>query len=35
MYEYDEETKEVKFTEDFQVPSTEELKSLDNWGHYP
>ncbi len=33
LCEFDEETKEVKFAEDFAVPGTEELKSLEAWGN--
>ena len=33
IYEIDEEKNEEKFTEDFTVPPTEELKSLETWGH--
>ena len=33
LVEYDEETKEVKFAEDFTIPGTEELKSLEAWGN--
>jgi radial spoke head protein 4A len=33
-YEEDEETKETKFPEEkFELPATEELKSLEIWGH--
>ena len=31
--EIDEETNKEKFTEEFAVPSTEELKSLETWAH--
>lgn len=33
MFEYDEETKETKFAEEFAMPGTEELKSLEAWGN--
>ena len=33
MFEYDEETKETKFAEQFAMPGTEELKSLEVWGN--
>ena len=33
MYELDEETQEQKFTEDFAIPPTEELKNIENWCH--
>jgi len=33
LFEIDEETNEMKFTEDFQVPPFEELKSLESWGN--
>ena len=33
MYEIDEETNEIKLSEEFAMPSTEELKSLEAWGH--
>jgi hypothetical protein len=29
----DEESGKEKYTEDFTVPGTEELKSLEVWGH--
>jgi hypothetical protein len=29
----DEETGKMKFAEEFSVPSTEELKSLEAWGN--
>jgi len=36
LYEIDEETQEVKLAEEFAMPGTEELKSLEIWGHkYP
>jgi len=31
--EIDEETQKEKFTEDYQMPGTEELKSLETWSH--
>lgn len=33
MYETDDETGVEKFAEEFAVPGTEELKSLETWGH--
>ena len=33
LYEVDEETNVEKFAEEFPIPSTEELKSLETWGH--
>lgn len=33
VYEMDEETNKMKFAEEFAVPSTEELKSLEAWGN--
>ncbi|MCG8378554.1 MAG: hypothetical protein MI865_03650 [Proteobacteria bacterium] len=33
MYEIDEETNEMKLAEEFAVPATEELKSLETWAH--
>jgi len=33
MFEVDEETNEVKETEEFTMPSTAELESLEAWGH--
>ena len=33
MYEVDEETQEIKMSEEFALPGTEELKSLETWGH--
>lgn len=33
LYEIDEETQEVKLAEEFAIPGTEELKSLEAWGH--
>jgi radial spoke head protein 4/6 len=33
MYEVDEETNEVKLAEEFAIPGTDELKSLEAWGH--
>jgi len=33
MYEVDEESNQEKLTEEFTVPGTEELKSLENWAH--
>jgi len=33
LVEYDEETKEVKFAEDFAIPATEELKNPEAWGN--
>lgn len=32
-FEIDEETNEVKPTEEFSVPATEDLRSLESWGH--
>ena len=33
VYEIDEETNKMKFAEEFAVPSTEELKSLEAWAN--
>lgn len=33
IYEIDEETNEVKLAEEFTMPSTTELNSLEAWGH--
>jgi len=33
IFEIDEETNEMKLAEEFAMPSTEELKSLEAWGH--
>ena len=33
MYEIDEETQEIKPAEEFTLPGTDELKSLEAWGH--
>lgn len=33
LFEIDEETGLMKFTEDFNMPGTEELKSLEVWGN--
>lgn len=33
LFEIDEETNEMKFAEDFSMPATDELKSLDTWGN--
>lgn len=33
MYEFDEETMAEKYAEEFGTPVTEELKSLEIWGH--
>jgi len=33
LYEVDEETNEVKLAEEFSMPSTAELQSLEVWGH--
>jgi len=33
LYEFDEEANQEKFAEEFAVPGTEELKSLEAWGH--
>ena len=33
LYEIDEETNEVKLSEEFGLPSTSELQSLEAWGH--
>lgn len=35
MYEIDEETTAVKFSEEGPDVSTEALKSLEAWSHYP
>jgi len=35
LYEIDEETTEQKYAEEFTVPGTEELKSLEAWCHVP
>jgi len=32
-YEVDEETNEIKEAEEYALPGTEELKSLEAWGH--
>lgn len=34
-YEIDEETNAIKFAEEAPDTSTEGLKSLENWSHYP
>lgn len=33
LFTMDEDTSEVKFSEDFQFPKTDELKSLENWSN--
>ena len=33
LMEFNEEENKDKFVEDFTVPGTEELKSLEAWGH--
>lgn len=33
LYEFDDETLVEKLTEEFAIPSTEELKSLEAWAH--
>lgn len=33
LFEIDEETNEQKYAEEFAVPGTDELKSLEIWGH--
>ena len=33
LFEIDEETNEMKYAEEFAVPGTEELKSLETWGN--
>jgi radial spoke head protein 4A len=33
LFEMDEETSEMKFSEEFAMPGTEELKSLEVWGN--
>lgn len=33
LIETDEETQKEKFTEEFQIPGTDELKSLESWSH--
>lgn len=33
LYEFDDETQTEKFAEEFAVPATEELKSLETWAH--
>lgn len=33
LFELDEETNEMKFAEDFTMPATDELKSLETWGN--
>jgi radial spoke head protein 4A len=33
LLEIDEETQKEKYTEEFAIPGTEELKSLEVWGH--
>lgn len=33
LFEYDEEAFVEKFAEEFAVPATEELKSLEVWAH--
>jgi len=33
LYEFDDELNQEKFAEEFTVPGTEELKSLETWGH--
>jgi hypothetical protein len=33
FYEIDEETQQMRFAEEFALPGTEELKSLEVWGN--
>ena len=33
LYEIDEESSTQKFAEEWSIPSTDELKSLEIWGH--
>lgn len=33
LLEFDDETQKEKYAEEFAVPGTEELKSLDTWAH--
>lgn len=33
LYEIDEETSEMKFSEEFSMPGTTELASLENWSN--
>ncbi len=33
LIEIDEETTKEKFTEEYQIPGTDELKSLESWSH--
>jgi radial spoke head protein 4A len=33
LYEMDDETNQEKFAEEFAVPATEEMKSLETWAH--
>jgi len=33
LIEIDEETNKEKFAEEFTIPGTDELKSLETWGH--
>jgi hypothetical protein len=33
LFEVDEETQEIKPAEEFNLPGTDELKSLEAWGH--
>lgn len=33
LFEIDEETNEQKYAEEFAIPGTDELKSLENWSH--
>jgi radial spoke head protein 4A len=35
IYEVDEETNEMKFAEEWAIPGTDELKSLETWTHLP
>jgi hypothetical protein len=35
MYELDEETQELKLAEEMPPMGSEELKSLENWAHFP
>lgn len=35
MLEFDDEANELKYAEEWALPSTEELKSLESWGHLP
>lgn len=33
LFEIDEETNEMKYSEEFAMPSTDELKSMETWGN--